>query len=707
MHKPKFILPAMVCLLIAVAGVWFWSADDPAAGPGAGAPQPKAGQASDHGTPATPETGSALIAREGYDDLVEYQITRTEQGFDEACGLATADFRVRRNIVIPEGACTSVIGWDPSFGEAAVLYSDRRQPLVIGSGARSLRLEPLPDNVITVEYPEAGDCELITHSVSPADWVFAVAESRADPRLDSVIVDTTCRVRAVYRGASRVSDWSNGTNVAALAPEHRAVSVHVEMANGRPVAGAVVHAIDDRGAVRDRGLTNELGEALLRVPVGWQRWVADLDGMVAGDSREMHGAKIVLGDARTIDIALSVEGDAAVLRGKVSWHGVVKRSALVESGRARLRDVAKGPVKLMLENGGPWAETDVPGNVVRHDWEIEATDFLSGVVEGIPAEIGTTFVLLHGAGPRAPAVIGPLGTFQFDNVPTKPLELRVVVRTNEGFERIVKTVQADPRQYTRIFVAPGELPSGALHLDVRSHGGGVSRGAWWPVRLTGADGRRRVFSGSVVDGVCDIALIPSGTYVCEISVPGWRMPYRAETTVRPLGVSSHYWELPEAALYHLTVDGEVVNDTRCHLGVRPVPQDQWIMVPRDREQPRWDLGPLIAGEYELAWFGNGVAPRIQRAVVDARNGGALSMAQERATSVTMKVAGLRWRYGEGTMVLRHAGKSVVRRTKGDCSKWEFALFPGQFSWELVTEREAGAGAFEVAAAGGEIVVYCR
>ena len=610
--------------------------------------------------------------------------------------------------MIPEGACASVIGWDPSFGDAAVLYSDRRQPLVIGSGARSLRLPPLPDNVITVEYSDAGDCELITHSVSPADWVFAVAESRADPQLDSVIIGPTCRVRAVYRGASRVSDWSNGANVAALAPKHRAVSVHVEMANGRPVSGAVVHAIDDRGAVRDRGLTNELGEALLRVPDGWQRWVADLDGMVAGDSREMHGAKIVLGDARTIDIALSIEGDEAVLRGKVSWQGVVKRSALVESGRARLRDVAKGPVELTLENGGPWAETGVPGNVVRHDWEIEATDSLSGVVEGIPAEIGATFVLLHGAGPRAPAVIGPLGTFRFENVPTKPLELRVVVRTSDGSERIVKTERADPRRYARIFVASSELPSGALHLDVRSHGGGVSRGAWWPVRLTGADGRPRVFSGSVIDGVCDIAWIPSGTYLCEIRVPGWKMPYRTEAIVRPLGVSSYYCELPEAVLCQLTVDGEVVNDTRCHLGVRPVSQDQWIMIPRDRKQPRWDLGPLIAGEYELAWFGHGVAPRIQRAVVDARNGGELSMAQERATPVTMKVAGLRSRHGEGTMVLRHAGKSVVRKTKGgDCSKWEFALFPGQFSWELATEREAGAGAFEVAAAGGEIVVNFR
>lgn len=707
MQNPKFILPAMVCLMVAVVGVWFWNSEDPAAGPSAGAPQPKARQASDHGTAATPETGSAPIAREEHDDLVEYRITRTELGFDEACGLATADFRVHRNIVIPAGVGASVIGWDPSFGEAAILFSDRRQPLVIGSGARSLRMKPLPDNVITVEHPEAGECELITRSVSPADWVFAVAESRTNPRLDSVIVDTTCFVRAVYRGLSMVSDWSNGTDVTALVPEHRAVSVQVELANGRPVAGAVVLAIDDRGAVRDRGLTNELGEALLCVPAGWQRWVADLGGMVAGDSREMHGAKIVLGDARTIDIAFSVEGDEAVSRGKVSWHGLVKRIALVESGRARLRDVATGQIKLMLESGGPWAETDVPGKVVRYDWEIEATNFLNGVVEGIPAEIGTTFVLLRGAGSRAPAVIGPLGTFRFGNVPAKPLELLVVVRTKDGFERIVKTAQADPRKYARIVVAVDELPSGALHLDVRSHGGGVSKGEW-PVRLTDVDERLRVFSGSVVDGVCEIGWIPSGTYVCEISVPGWSMRYRTEAVVRPLGVSSYYWELPEAVRCQLTVKGEVVSGTRCSLGVRPVSQDQWIMMPRDREQPRWDLGLLTTGDYEFAWFGSGVAPRIQRVAVNARNGGTLSMAQERATQVTMKIAGLQSRYGEGTMVLRQAGKTVVRETKGgDCSKWEFALFPGQFSWELVTKGEAGAGVIDVAAAGGEIVVYFR
>ncbi|MCK5944722.1 MAG: hypothetical protein KAI24_22225, partial [Planctomycetes bacterium] len=326
---------------------------------------------------------------------------------------------------------------------------------------------------------------------------------------------------------------------------------------------------------------------------------------------------------------------------------------------------------------------------------------------GVPAELGTTFVLLQGARARAPAVIGPSGTFRFGNVPARTLELRVVVRTEHGVERIVKTVRAHPHQFARIVVSAEELPSGALHLDVRSHGGGACMGAW-PVRLTAADDQRRVFSGSIVDGVGDLAALPPGTYQCEIDVPDWHLPFRAQASVQPLGVSSYYWELPQTVACHMEVEGEAIDDGRCLLGVRLASQDAWIMVARDRERAQWDLGPLVAGAYEFAWFGNGVAPRVHRFVIDPQHGGALSMPQDRATSIVLRVEGLRHPRGQATMVLRQAGETIVVETRGgDCSEWRFELYPGNFAWELVTGREAGSGAFEVTADGGELVVYCR
>ncbi|MFN3244569.1 MAG: hypothetical protein ACE37K_23895 [Planctomycetota bacterium] len=707
MQNARLLVLAVACLAAVVAGLWYWSSGAPTTGPTPDTPQQPAGPASGDGTAPTPETGSTPITRRNDEDLIEYRVTRSEQGFDEACGIATADFRVRRHIVIPANAENAVIAWDPAFGEAAVLFSDRRPPLVIGSRKTSVRLRPLPDNAVSIEHAGTEGCELLTRSVSPADWVFRVAESLQNPQLAAVTVDPAALVRAVYREAGKVSDWSNGTNVAGLAPLHKAVSVHVETATGHPVADAVVDAIDDQGRVRDRGLTDEHGEALLRVPDGWQRWVADRDGMVAGDSRDMHGARIVLQQARSIDISLSVQGDGPVAQGKVTWHGTVERSALVAAGRARLRDVAKDPVRVLLADGGPWAETEIPGKVVQHTWEIEATDSLTGEVQGVPAEIGTTFVLLHGAGARAPAVIGPLGTFRFGNVPARALELRVVVRTHAGFERTLKTVQAHPRTYARIVVSAAELPSGALHLDVRSSGGGACEGAW-PVRLTEVDGSNRVFTGSVVDGVCDITSIPPGTYTCEISVSDWHLPYRAETTVQPLGVSSYYWELPQTVSCRMVVDGDSIAGSRCLLGLRQASQDTWIMLARDRERAHWDLGELSVGEYEFAWFGRGVAPHVHRMRVAAGHSGALSMPQRSATETTLRIEGLRQPYGEATLSLRQAGKTIVVETKGgDCSKWRLDLYPGDFEWELATEREAGSGAFEVPTGGGEILVYCR
>ena len=396
MQNARLLGAAIACLAAIVAGIWYWSSRTPAAAPSAGGPPPTTGQAAEHIAAATAQTNSTPSARAHDDGLVPYRITRAESGFDEACGIATADFRVRRDVVIPAGSVHAVIGWDASFGAAALLYSDRRPPLHIGGARTSVRLRPLPDNVVAVEHADATGCELITRSVSPADWVFAVAESASNPRLDAVVVDPTSLVRAVYRGAGKVSDWSDGTNVAALAPVHQAVSVHVETVAGRPVAGAVVLAIDDAGAVRDRGLTDEHGEALLRVPDGWQRWVADRDGMVAAASRDLHGARIVLRDARSIDIALTVRDQGPVAQGKVSWPGPVERSAIVSAGRARLRDVAKGPVKVLLADGGPWAETEVPGEVVQYDWLLEASDSLEGVVEGLLHERHPPDAALHG-----------------------------------------------------------------------------------------------------------------------------------------------------------------------------------------------------------------------------------------------------------------------------------------------------------------------
>jgi hypothetical protein len=690
-----------------MACAWYWNSELLDAAPLPPGARPEAGQVLDKGiSPPTPQTSSEPLDRERRDNLVEYRVERSETGFDEFCGLATADFRLRRSVVIPAGVDDAVIAWDRSLGEAALLFSDRRPPLVLGRGATSLRLRDLSENVIAIKPAEVGGCELITHSVTPADWVFTVAESKQSPDLALMQVDPACRVRAVYRGVGMVSGWSGGKESTELSPRYPAVVVRVEAPDGRPVASAVVLAIDEAGRVRDRGVTDEGGSALLPVPDGWSRWVADRDGMVAGDSRELNGAKIVLGHARSIDIVLSVQGEGPVERGRVTWRGLLERSALVESGHACLRDVPVDPVKLMLADGGLLAETEVPRKLAKYVWEIETSSTLSGVVEGIPAELGTTFVFLKGAGVRAPARLGPMGTFQFHNVPTRMLELEVQIRTPDGVERILKIHQAHPREYARIVVAALDLPSGSLRLQLRPYGGGENPPGLGPVALIEAGGRRR-FSGSVVDGVCEIRWIPAGSYECQVSVPGWHLPYGEQIEIQPSGVSSFYWELPEAISCYMTIEGKAINATSCRLGFRRTSQDEWILIPRDLEQPRWDLGPVVHGSYEFAWFGDGVAPRMQSFVVDPKQVGAWSMPQQQATKVTLLVEGLR-SVKQGSIILRQDSKAIVQRQGGgDWSRLEFDLYPGSFSWELATEHKSGTGVLEVLPGGGDYMLYCR